>query len=200
MAANVTLRYTDQSSTVTTRTLSINPLSRATVEVFRSLSGVGPGIGGVSTQVTVTNGVPIVAERPMYLVHNFGSGTVAGATDVVGSPGLATLFGFSAASTSAGNNDYLTIQNPNTTTAAMVRIDYETAAGTVGKTVTVNPNTRLTIEIFGTTNGVGTGQIMLGIVVTSTNAIPILVEKPTYSSNSSTYGATDTLAYSPASF
>jgi hypothetical protein len=41
---------------------------------------------------------------------------------------------------------------------------------------------------------------MLGIVVTSTNAVPILVEKPTYSANTSTYGATDTMGYSPASF
>jgi hypothetical protein len=66
--------------------------------------------------------------------------------------------------------------------------------------VTVNANTRLTVAISGTTSGIGTGQVMLGIVVTSTNAVPILVEKPTYSANTSTYGATDTMGYSPASF
>ena len=40
----------------------------------------------------------------------------------------------------------------------------------------------------------------MGIVVTSTNGVPILVEKPTYSSNPFSYGATDTMGYSPASF
>jgi hypothetical protein len=35
-------------------------------------------------------------------------------------------------------------------------------------------------------------------VVLST--LPVLVEKPTYSSNSASYGATDTLGYSPPNF
>jgi hypothetical protein len=66
--------------------------------------------------------------------------------------------------------------------------------------VTVNPNTRLTVPLVGTTSGIGPDQVILGLVVSSTNAVPILVEKPTYSANTSSYGATDTLAYSPASF
>jgi hypothetical protein len=196
--AVVTLRYTDQSATVTTRTLSVNPLSRSTVEVFKTLYGVGPGVAGVST--TVMSTVPIVAERPMYVYRDFGFGPVAGATDVLGATGLGTLFGFAVASTSLGNNDYLTLQNPNTTTAANVSIDYYTVGGKVTKAVTVNANTRVTVAVFGTASGVGTGRVVLGIVVTSTNAVPILVERPTYSANTSTYGATDTMAYSPASF
>jgi hypothetical protein len=199
-AANVTLRYIDQSATVTTRQVTVNALSRLTVEVFKAQSGVGPGVSGVSTQVTSTNAVPIVAERPMYVRRDFGFGPVAGATDVVGATALGTLFGFSAASTSAGNSDYLTLQNPSTTTAANVSIAYETAAGKVTRAVVVNPNTRLTVPVSDPTSGAGPGQVILGIVVTSTNAVPILVEKPTYSANASTYGATDTMAYSPASF
>jgi hypothetical protein len=196
--ASVTLRYTDQSATVTTRTLSVNPLSRFTVEVFKTLYGVGPGVVGVST--TVTSTVPIVAERPMYIYRDFGFGPVAGATDVMGATGLGTLFGFAAASTSSGNSDYLTIQNPSMTTTANVSIDYYTAGGKVTKAVTVSANTRLTVAVSGTTSGIGTGRVILGIVVTSTNAVPILVEKPTYSANTASYGATDTMAYSPASF
>ena len=198
MTANVTLRYIDQSATVSTRSLSVNPLSRFTVEVFKSQSGVGPGVAGVSTHVTST--VPIVAERPMYIYRDFGFGPVAGATDVVGATGLGTLFGFAAASTASGNSDYLTLQNPGTTTTANVGIDYYTVGGKVTKAVTVNPNTRLTVPVSGTGSGVGPDQVVLGIVVTSTNGVPILVEKPTYSANASTYGATDTMASSPASF
>jgi len=196
--ADVTLRYTDQSATVTTRTLSVNPLSRSTVEVFKTLYGVGSGVAGVST--TVTSTLPIVAERPMYVYRDFGFGPVAGASDVLGATGLGTLFGFAAASTSLGNTDFLTLQNPSPTNPANVSIDYYTVGGKVTKTVTVNANTRLTVPVFGTASGVGTGRVVLGIVVTSTNAVPILVEKPTYSANASSYGATDTQGYSPVSF
>lgn len=196
-AANVSLRYIDQSAGVTTKSLSVNPLSRFTVEVFNNTYGVGTGVGGVSVQVTSTNAVPIVAERPMYIYHDFGSGIVGGATDVLGATNLGTLFGFSAAMTSAGNFDYLTLQNPGTT-AANVNLDYYTTAGKVTKMVTVNPNTRVTVEVFNTASGIGAGQLILGVVVTSTSSVPILVEKPTYSTVPNAYGATDTMGYSPA--
>ena len=60
-----------------------------------------------------------------------GSGAVAGAHDVVGASNLATVFGFAFASTVAGCNDYLTIQNPNGV-IANVTIEYETPAGKTG--------------------------------------------------------------------
>jgi hypothetical protein len=198
-AAALTLRYTDQSSIVTTRSLSVNPLSRVTVEVFKTLYGVGPGITGVSTQVTSST-VPIVAERPIYMVYDFGGGRVAGASVVVGSTTFSNLFGFAAASTVSGENDFLTIQNPSTTTAATVHITYYTASQTFPRApVTVNPNTRLTVPIFsGAPGALGPGYAGVGIVILSEQ--PVLVEKPTYSANASTYGATDTLGYSPPNF
>ena len=197
-ASAVTLRYTDQSANVTTRSLSVNPLSRVTVEVFKTLQGVGPGIAGVSTQVIST--LPIVAERPMYVVRDFGSGSVAGATDVVGSTAFSNVFGFAAASTVSGENDFLTIQNPSPTTAAKVHITYYAASQTFPRdAVTVNPNTRLTVPIFSASPGaLGPGYTAVGIVILS--ELPVLVEKPTYSANSDTYGATDTLGYSPPNF
>jgi len=196
--ASVTLRYTDQSGTVTTRSVSVNPLSRVTVEVWKTLHGVGPGVAGVST--TVTSTLPIVAERPMYVVRDFGSGSVAGATDVVGSTTFSTLFGFAAATTVSGENDFLTIQNPSSTTVAKVHISYYTASQTFPRDpVTVNPNTRLTVPIFSAVSGaLGSGYAGVGIVILSEQ--PVLVEKPTYSANSDTYGATDTLGYSPPNF
>jgi len=38
----------------------------------------------------------------------------------------------------------------------------------------------------------------LGIVLSST--LPVLVEKPTYSSSARSYAATDTIGYAPAAF
>jgi hypothetical protein len=166
-----------------------------TVGVWITLNGVGPGVAGVST--TVTSTLPIVAERPMYVVRDFGSGSVAGATDVVGSTTFSTLFGFAAATTVSGENDFLTIQNPSTTTTAKVHITYYTVSQTFPRDpVTVNPNTRLTVPIFSAASGaLGPGYAGVGIVILSEQ--PVLVEKPTYSANSDTYGATDTLGYSP---
>jgi outer membrane protein assembly factor BamB len=192
-----------------TKTLTLPATSRTTVEVFRgNLSnnaacsaangtcGVGPNVTGVSAQVTASQ--PIVAERPMYMNYNFGQGLVAGATDALGAISLGTLFGFSALSTATSQNDYLTIQNPNAT-AATLTIDYYTPGGKATKGLTVNGNTRTTVAVFDPAQ-VGTGLSILGAVVTSTNAVKILVEKPTYSSDPAAYGATVTMGYSPASF
>jgi len=197
--ARVSLNYIDDQGTATQRSVDVLAGTRYTVEVFGATSGVGPGHAGVSVQLISTE--PIVAERPMYVVRDFGSGTVAGATVVVGSTTLSNLFGFASASTVPGENDFLTLQNPSKTLAANVHITYYTASRTVTGGVTVNPNTRSTVPIFSdaTLMGVlGSGGGVVGIVILSDQ--PILVEKPTYSSNAASHGATDTLGYSPPNF
>jgi len=195
LPAQVTLRYLDGASNVTLRSVTVNPLSRVTVEVFKAQLGVGPGIAGVSTQVISNQ--PIVAERPMYMVYDFGSGPVAGADDVMGQTALGTLFGFAAASTAAGENDFLTIQNPNGV-AANLTITYYPAGSPVIRTFTVPANTRHTVAIFQPAEGVGPGITTLGITLASDQ--PVLVEKPTYGANPNTYGATDTAGYVAAAF
>ena len=211
LSAATTLQYLDDLGNVMNRTLTVPGQRRVTVEVFRgskaaSISncvpsgtsascGVGPGVGGVSLAVSANQ--PIVAERPMYMVNDFGSGKVAGADVVVGATGFASLFGFSALSTLAGDYDYLTIQNPAASTATLT-ITYYTSGGTVVRTVPVSAHTRHTIEVFNSTEGTGRLADPLGVVISSD--VPVLVEKPTYGSNANTYGAADTLGYSPASF
>jgi virginiamycin B lyase len=220
----VDLKYfTDNAAVHPVKTLVVPASSRVTVEVFSGNTtdnpscsagttqtcGVGPGIGGVSVQV-VSRDQPIVAERPMYMYFDFGTGPVAGAHVVVGATGLGKLFGFAAASTLAGENDYLTIQNPGAMPAP-VTITYYANSGPVQKSFTVPANSRVTVEVFrgdltnnpscspaAGTCGVGANVSPLGIVISAQQ--PILVEKPTYNSTSSGYGATDTLGYSPPNF
>jgi hypothetical protein len=158
--------------------------------------GVGPNVGGVSLQV-VSRDHPIVVERPMYMVRDFGSGNVAGAHDVVGANGLGELFGFAAASTATGQADYLTLQNPGDADAT-VTISYYTKDGRIDKPVTVPAHSRVTVPIYvaSAPGGLGTGYSPLGVVVTSNQ--PILVEKPTYGATSTAYGATDTVGYTPS--
>jgi hypothetical protein len=152
-------------------------------------------LAGVSVQVNADQ--PIVAERPMYMVFNFGAGVVAGAHDVVGATTLATTYGFSAASTVWGDNDYLTIQNPNAATAHLT-LFYYTSSGTITRSVAVAANSRHTVAVFSGGEGAGPGYSPLGIVVSSDQ--PILVEKPTYSANAAAYGATDTLGLPSTGF
>jgi hypothetical protein len=223
-AATVSLNYFTNTGAHPVKTVTVNAHSRVTVEVFRGDAttnqnpctasgtgancGVGPGIPGVSIKVTTT--VPIVAERPMYMVVDFGTGSVAGAHVAVGATGLGTLFGFAAGSTLAGENDYLTIQNPGPMIASLT-ITYYTNSGSVQKRFNVSPNSRVTVEVFKGSMmpnsscspafrdcGVGPSVSPLGIVIQA--PVPILVEKPTYNSTSAGYGATDTLGYSPSGF
>ncbi len=215
--SNVTVTYFTDSGASVTRTLQLPATSRTTLEVFKGNTapgptpcaisgglaqncGVGPGVGGVSTKVTVTSGPSVVAERPMYMYRDFGSGVVAGAHVVVGANSLAKLFGFAGAQTTPGENDYLTIQNPNSQPATLTITYYDAAPGfprTV--TVVVPPNTRRTVQVFATpsvySGSVGPGFSELGIVASSN--LPVLVERPTYSSVGSQYGATDTLGFTP---
>jgi hypothetical protein len=201
--------FTDASGhPAPTKTLTLPASSRTTVEVWRGdlstnpgcsaangTCGVGPGIAGVSVQVTASQ--PIVAERPMYMDFNFGSGLVAGAHDVVGSPQLGQLFGFAWASTLASDNDFLTIQNPGATTAN-ITATYYTSTGVVVRNFPVAASSRHTLALYQAVEGPGPGFYPLGIVLQSDQ--PVLVEKPTYSRTTATYGATDTLGYTPTGF
>jgi len=188
--AHVSIRYLDGSGVTTTRSLLVAGQTRSTILVNDPTQGVGPGVTGVSAQVSADQ--PIVAERPMYMVHNFGTGPVAGAHDVMGIAALGTRFGFAQASTAPGENDYLTIENQNAM-AANVTITYYPAGAPITRTLVVPATTRHTVLVFQTAEGPGLGIGSMGIVVAADQAV--LVEKPTYSSNFATYGATDTAGY-----
>lgn len=193
--AHVSLDYVTSTGQAITRQITIPPVTRGTVQVWATSSsgGIGPGLTGVS--VHVSSDVGIVAERPMYVVHDFGQGPVSGADVVVGATETAQLFGFASASTLSGEYDFLTLGNTGPS-GANVTITYY--PGHVAG-LWVGPHSRQTVQVFGdpTQDGDGRGLSQIGILVQST--APILVEKPTYSIRGSG-GATDTLGYSPASF
>ena len=199
------------SRTVLRRELTAAPQSRTTVEVWKGTAssqpvlgcvangagancGVGRGVGGVSVLVTSSGAAPqpIVVERPMYMVHDFGSGPVAGAHDVVGATAPVTRLGFSALSTYAGDNDYLTIENQNAVAAQVTITYYNGGLNLVHQQLTVGAQTRATVETWKADTG---SHYPVGVLLRSDQ--PIVVEKPTYSSDPLGYGATDTLAFSP---
>jgi hypothetical protein len=135
-----------------------------------------------------------VAERPIYAVWNFGGGTVAGATDVLGATRLGKVYWFASGATANGESDYLTIQNPGATTAN-VTASYHTPSGLITRSFTVLGTTRVTVPMSDPVIGVGPGFASLWVQVASDQSV--LVEKPSYSAGASTYGATDTIGYVP---
>jgi ASPM-SPD-2-Hydin domain-containing protein len=198
--------YTDiNGASPFTREVDLPANSRTTVFVYTGSTsqqdvnhcvagatcGIGPNVSGVSAKVTAP--MPVVVERPMYMVNTFPGTTspVAGATVVAGATTLGQSFGFSALTTAPGEDDFLTIQNPGATDSN-VEIDYFNNGVKTVENVTVKAGTRFTVWTFGGTAGAYPVRQnnQLGLAVTSDQ--PVLVEKPTFSTNGGTYGATDT--------
>ena len=67
--------------------------------------------------VVVTATAPVMVERPSYFLN--GSGGTAGASDLVGAPAAASDWFFAEGYTGLGYQEYLTIANPGTTSAAV---------------------------------------------------------------------------------
>ena len=185
--AGVSIRYTDNLGKVTNRQVTVARQSRVTVFVFDAGQGVGRGVAGVSAQLTST--VPIVAERPMYVTALLGGGLVVGADVAPGVQAGASYFSFAGGSSLPGDSDFLTIANAGLQPAT-VTISYYGATGVATRTITVRPSTRYTVLVGDPTDGVGPGQTLEGMVVTSTG--PIVLEKITYSYNADRYGASAT--------
>jgi CSLREA domain-containing protein len=154
------------------RTYSVQPHSRLTVPV----DGVDPDLAAtdVAIDISSNNAVPIVVERSVYLssattVYEAGTGTSA--SDV----GTAWYFGEGAA---LGTFDtYLLLFNPSTTAAA-VDVRYLRAVGApVLASYTVQPQSRLSVP---TDLIPGLDGQEFGMVVTSTNGVPVAAERATW--------------------
>jgi spore germination protein YaaH len=194
-STSVSITYSDDKGHTSSKSLTMQPRSRFTIPVFQNAYGVGAGVGGVSAQVNASQ--PIVAERPMYMVHDFGAGPVRGADVTPGATGLAKLYEFPAASTASGYSSFLTILNPNSV-PTIVTVIYGTSGGPIGRSFVVSGSTRHTVELGNAAEGPGPGYTSFSILVVSQR--PVLVEQPSYSANAASYGATVVMGYQPTSF
>src|SRR6266516_1631382 len=181
--ANVSVTYLIQGSAARTVPHSVNASSRYTIDVDHDLndSPTGPHLS-VAAIVQVTNGVGIVAERPMY----FNVLGVSSGTDVVGATAPGKTYYFSEAdetqSGSATYHTFLTMLNPSPTTTAHVTITYYTGScGAQGQAacptepITLLPLTRQTASPDDT--GVGLHMKVAIAVASDQN---IVVERPMY--------------------
>ena len=171
-------------TTVSKAGVTVPALTRFTIPVHDPALGVGrhdSTSGDVSIHLRSTNGVPIVAERPMYFLYQ---GAWSGGSDVLGAPAPRAEWYFAEGCTRNGFDTWLCLQNPGAT-GALVDIDYHCGDGTtVSKAgVTVPALTRFTIPVHDPALGVGRHDSTSGDVsihLRSTNGVPIVAERPMY--------------------
>jgi hypothetical protein len=139
-----------------------------------------------------------VAQRQEYFRYN---GTLPGGTDVIGQPGPAKAsYSFSEGYTGSGFSEFLTLQNPATTSVDVVVRLYLANTITTEQVVTVGPQTRVTLDINGMVLPIVQAAPRAGssvsIAIQAANGI-IMAERPMYFNfHNIAQGGTDVVGYS----
>jgi hypothetical protein len=137
---------------------------------------------------------PFLAERPMYFAYQgMGAWGWTGGHCVIGATASANDWFFAEGYTGSGFEEWLCIQNPGTTDAALNVTYYpEGGADTVVREHTVAANSRYTIPV-----NVDAGADMTISTGISSNQ-PIIVERPMYFNFQGMWnGGHDVLGYTP---
>ena len=172
--ANITITYMDADANTAQVVTTIAPQSRYTTDINSVASMAGKD--GISTTVTSTNSVGIVAERIMY--WDGGGFTSVGGHCTIGSSGVSNNWYFAEGSTS-GHDTWITVLNPNATSNASLTITYmDTSGNTVQVSPMVNAQTRYTANI----NAVSGMENKEGVStkVQSTNSVGVIAERSIY--------------------
>jgi hypothetical protein len=160
---------------VLTQTYVVPPRQRRTIAVddeqFPAGSGIRPlASADVSAQVNVTNGVPIIVERSMYLSPDdqpFGAGTAAG-----GVPTPSASWFFAEGSTGTFFDEFILLANASTS-LANVSITFTPENRTpVSRNYVVAPNSRQTVWVDQIPSLEATA-----LSATVTSDIPIVAER-----------------------
>lgn len=170
-AAQVEIRYLLPQGAPIVKTYTVPPTSRFNVWV--DLEEVALSNTDVSAVITSTNGVPIIAERSMYL---YASGQAFGAGhNSAGLSAPATQWFLAEGATGAYFDMFVLIANPGNADAA-IRADYLLPDGrTITKHYTVAANSRFNIWLD--LEGPELADTAVSTTIESTNGVPVIVER-----------------------
>ncbi|HLI09135.1 MAG TPA: S53 family peptidase [Ktedonobacteraceae bacterium] len=201
--ATATLKLEYSNGAVDTRMVPVLPLSQFIFDVNTASTLFGQGTPEVSAEVTAN--APIVVQRQEYFRFNgtnvAGQATpIPGGTDVMGQPGPArTTYSFAEGYTTGSFNEFLTLQNPNTTSEQVAVTLYLANGITSQKLVTVGPQTRETVSINSLVTPIAQGSVTAGYAVSmSVQALTgtIVAERPMYFDyHNVSLGGTDVVGY-----
>jgi hypothetical protein len=172
--ANVTVTYHTDGLDTVTKTYTVRGEGRRSI----SVEVEDPKLATGSFWMEVHSDRPIVAERAMYLIR---AGAWTDATDTTGATAPALRWGLAegVGGPPLGYVPYLLIANPGSAQAASITVQYLLPAGPpLTHTYTVPAQGRLTLDIRAEQPTL-TGQ-QFGIIVSSTNNTPIIVERSLY--------------------
>jgi hypothetical protein len=138
---------------------------------------------GKDVSVALTSTAPFTASRFINVDSSFGPLAVRGETSLAGITGAGSQWDLGEGTTLPGFQEYITIQNPDITAAAVIAVDYG-LEGQPGKTTThtVPARSRATIDVNSAAEA-GPGQTGVSARVRATNGVLFLVERPLYFSH-----------------
>jgi len=168
--ATVTVRYLLSSGQVITRDYNMAPHSRTTIFV-----NVIPGIEETDVSADISSTVPIVAERSMYRNtpgEYYGLGTAS-----MGVTAPATRWFLAEGATGTFFDLYVLFANPSDTDANLT-VDYAREdAVVITKNYVVRAHSRFSVYVDSIP---GLTDTSVATTVTSTNGVPIVVERAMY--------------------
>ena len=194
--ANVTVNLEYSNGATNPTTFTVAPRSQYFFDVNRASASFAQSTTSVSAEVS--SNVPVVAQRQEYFRYN---GTIPGGTDVIGQPGPAkSSYSFAEGYIGSGFSEYLTLQNPNTTSQDVVVRLYMGNSITTEQVVTVGPQTRATFNINSMASPIVRATSRAGnslsIAVQAVNGT-IMAERPMYFNfHNTSQGGTDVVGYS----
>jgi hypothetical protein len=166
--ATVKIQYSLATGQNPTQVVMVPAHSRQTVNV--------PGFLGRGQDVSmhISSDMAIVAERPMYFNYGPGQQNWNGGSDVIGANATAHDCEFAEGATWSGFQEYLSIQNPNSSDIS-VTITYMLGTGANKvQTVPVKAMSRVTVDVNAF---VGSNQDVSASVTCND---PMMVERPMY--------------------
>ena len=193
--ANVTIKLEYSNGAVNPVTVVVAPLSQYIFDVNAASTAFAQSTTELSAEITSDS--PIVAQRQEYFRYN---GNIPGGTDVTGQPGPPkTIYSFAEGYTGTGFQEFLTLQNPTTTSEQVAVTLYMSHSIMSQQVVTVGPQSRVTLNInsyvvpIAQSNPAVNGEVSLAVWSTSGT---IVAERPMYFDyHNTSWGGTDVVGY-----
>ena len=172
--ASVVVTFLTAGGTTVTRQVALPALSRKTINP----ESVDPQLASTSFATAVQSDVPIVSERAMYWSTTGGAWQEAHNSFGVTTTGTKWGTADGRAGGPRGYQTYVLVANTSTTaTARLVATFMRTAGAPVTRTLDVGPSRRFNIDCSAIPE---LADSEFGVIVESTNGVPIVVERATY--------------------
>ncbi len=171
--ATATVRYLVPSGNAITQTYQVAAASRMTIMVNSV-----PGLADTDVSASITSTLPIVAERSMYWPGRWGQWYEG--HNSVALAALGTKWALAEGETGGSHNmvSFVLLANPTDQAASVtLTVLRDNGLPPVVTQKTVNPNSRLTVN--STQLALNSGE-QFGMIVESTNNVPIAVERSMY--------------------